>query len=259
MAIQFDKEHKVISLHTKGSTYQMQIGRYGHLLHLYYGRRLEGDAAYLLTFYDRGFSANPYEARLDKTYSLDALPQEYACYGSGDFRSSAFEIADAQGVYGCDLRYQGHEILDGKYAIPKLPAVYCEDAQRAQTLVVRLADERLPLVVELYYGVIEELDVITRTVCEEYRGCTSYDREGILSNAGFCRRAIRYPAFSREARERASYGARRTYGRKAVLREPQRSEQPPAQSLCDSRGEGCHGGVRRLLRDGTALQREFCL
>lgn len=170
MAIQYDRERGIISLHTKGSTYQMQIAKYGYLLHLYYGRRLQGDTAYLLTYYDRGFSANPYESRLDKTYSMDALPQEYSCYGSGDFRSSAFEVADARGVYGCDLRYESCEILEGKYAIPGLPAVYCEDAQSAGTLIVRLADERLHLTVELYYGVIEELDVITRAVCVKNTG-----------------------------------------------------------------------------------------
>ena len=50
---------------------------YGFLIHLYYGEKTEGDMDYLLTYRDRGFSGNPYDAGMDRTYSLDALPQEY--------------------------------------------------------------------------------------------------------------------------------------------------------------------------------------
>ena len=169
MAIRFDEKDRTITLHTKNTTYQMKVGRYGHLLHLYYGRRLAADMSYLLTFYDRGFSANPYESRNDKTYSMDAIPQEYSCYGNGDFRCSAFEAADNDGVSGCDLRYAGHEVKKGRYAIPGLPAAHCEE-RASDTLVVRLVDERLPLMVELYYGVMEETDVITRAVCIKNTG-----------------------------------------------------------------------------------------
>lgn len=76
----------------------MGVGNYGQLLHLYYGKRLTGDMRYLLTYYDRGFSGNPYEAECDKTYSMDALPQEYPCFGNGDFRSPAFVQKMRMGV-----------------------------------------------------------------------------------------------------------------------------------------------------------------
>ncbi len=82
----------------------MAVGAYGQLLHLYYGPRLGGDMRYLLTYYDRGFSGNPYEADCDKTYSMDALPQEYPCFGNGDFRSPAFILKNADGSYCADLR-----------------------------------------------------------------------------------------------------------------------------------------------------------
>ena len=71
MAIRIDQDQKLITLHTKNTTYQMAVGAYGQLLHLYYGPRLGGDMRYLLTYYDRGFSGNPYEADCDKTYSMD--------------------------------------------------------------------------------------------------------------------------------------------------------------------------------------------
>lgn len=118
MAIIIDQEQKLITLHTKNTTYQMGVGNYGQLLHLYYGKRLTGDMRYLLTYYDRGFSGNPYEAECDKTYSMDALPQEYPCFGNGDFRSPAFVQKNADGSYCADLRYVSCEVCKGKYQIP---------------------------------------------------------------------------------------------------------------------------------------------
>ena len=48
MAIIIDQEQKLITLHTKNTTYQMGVGNYGQLLHLYYGKRLTGDMRYKL-------------------------------------------------------------------------------------------------------------------------------------------------------------------------------------------------------------------
>ena len=44
---------------------------------------------YILTFADRGFSGNPNDVGADRTYSMDALPQEFPCMGTGDYRSIA--------------------------------------------------------------------------------------------------------------------------------------------------------------------------
>ena len=68
------------------------MDRFGYLRHLYYGDRSEGSMEYLLTYADRGFSGNPYEAGEDRTYSLDALPQEYPVLGPGDYRSTALQV-----------------------------------------------------------------------------------------------------------------------------------------------------------------------
>lgn len=108
---------KFITLHTRHTTYQMGIDYLGFLSHLYYGPRIEGDMGYLLMGYDRAFSGNPYDAGENRTVSLDTLPQEFPCYGNGDFRSAAFNIRNSQGVFGADLRYQGHCMRRGKYVI----------------------------------------------------------------------------------------------------------------------------------------------
>ena len=131
------------------------------LLHTYYGPSAQGDMSYCLSFRDRGFSGNPYDAKLLRGVSADTLPMEYPCEGSGDFRPCAFSLRRDNGAIGCDLRYVCHEIKPGKYALPGLPAVYA-DAQEAETLEITLEDPAAGIRVLLQYGVLPELDVICR-------------------------------------------------------------------------------------------------
>lgn len=168
---------KIIPLDTKHTTYQMGVTEQGFLLHLYYGSKVDCDMDYLLTYYDRGFSGNPGDVD-DRTFSLDALPQEYPSCGAGDFRSPSLAVRGADGTPGCDLRYKTHRWLDGKYAIPGLPAVYA-DQTAARTLEVVLADPVAGVEVTLKYGVLPELDVITRCAVIKNTG----SREIILDKA----------------------------------------------------------------------------
>ena len=169
MAIIFNSEEGIFSLHTKNSTYQMQADALGYLLHLYYGTRTEGTMESLIPTRDRGFSGNPYDAGNNREYSLDLLPQEYPSFGTGDYRSPALIVKNADGSYACDLRYESHEIRAGKYGLPGLPAVYADEAE-AETLEVVLKDTVSGVKVSLLYGVLPEFDVITRSVKVENAG-----------------------------------------------------------------------------------------
>ena len=171
MAIVYDPTYKTYTLHTERTSYQLQADRFGRLLHLYYGQRSEGCLDYLLTFADRGFSGNPYEAGDERSYSMDALPQEFPVQGTGDFRSPLLIVRDESGTFGCDLKLKGHAIRAGKYALEGLPAVYADaKADGAETLELRLENERLGLRVTLLYGVLPKLDVITRAAVLENTG-----------------------------------------------------------------------------------------
>ena len=125
MSIVYNEAQKTITLHTKNTTYQMQIDKYGFLLHLYYGRKADGCMDYLLTYYDRGKNT-------DRTYCSD-------------------------------FRYESHSIRDGKYSLKGLPAVYADDDE-AQTLEVVLEDRVTGVRAVLLYGVLPEYDIITRSV-----------------------------------------------------------------------------------------------
>ncbi|MCI8635000.1 MAG: alpha-galactosidase [Eubacterium sp.] len=162
MGIIFNEKNDTFTLHTKDATYQMKVDKYGFLLHLYYGRRTDGCMDYLLQYADRGFSGNPYDAGDDRTYSMDALPQELPCQGTGDYRNPAVIIRNADGSYGCDFRYRGYRITKGKYAIPGLPAVYAGE-EEAETLEIDLEDPVTRTAVTLFYGVLPEQNIITRS------------------------------------------------------------------------------------------------
>ena len=164
MGIIYCEKDRTFTLQTKNTTYQMQVDRYGFLLHLYYGKKTDGCMDYLLTYYDRGFSGNPYDVGEDRTYSMDTLPQEFPCYGNGDFRSTAFAVENADGSMSCDLRYKSHTIRDGKYNLQGLPAVYASD-EESQTLEILMEDPVTGVKVVLLYGVLPAQDVITRSVC----------------------------------------------------------------------------------------------
>ena len=163
MGIIYCEKDRIFTLQTKNTTYQMQVDRYGFLLHLYYGKKTDGCMDYLLTYYDRGFSGNPYDAGEDRTYSMDTLPQEFPCYGNGDFRSTAFAVENADGSMSCDLRYKSHKIFDGKYNLEGLPAVYASE-EEAQTLEILMEDPVTGVKVVLLYGVLPAQDIITRSV-----------------------------------------------------------------------------------------------
>ena len=163
MAITFNETTRNFTLTTAHTTYQMQADAQGYLLHLYYGARTAGEMDYLLNYGDRGFSGNPNSAGNNRTYSLDALPQEYPSLGTGDFRNYALNIENADGSQCCNLVYITHEITTGKYTLKGLPFVRAEDNE-AETLKIILEDPVTKVELHLLYGVLEKEDIITRSV-----------------------------------------------------------------------------------------------
>ena len=163
MAITFNETTRIFTLTTAHTTYQMQADAQGYLLHLYYGARTAGEMDYLLNYGDRGFSGNPNSAGSDRTYSLDALQQEYPSLGTGDFRNYALNIENADGSQCCNPVYITHEIAAGKYTLKGLPFVRAEENE-AETLKIILEDPVTKVELRLLYGVLEKEDIITRSV-----------------------------------------------------------------------------------------------
>ncbi|MCM1164496.1 MAG: alpha-galactosidase [Lachnospiraceae bacterium] len=161
MAIIADKQNNFFGLLTENTEYQMKADKFGVLKHLWYGKRVGSDMEYLLQYPEISFSGSPYEAENDRTYSLNTLPLEYSCEGSGDFRVWALSAEHPDGTRALDLRFKGFEVKKGKYSLTGLPAAYA-DENEAETLEITLEDAPSGIRVTLLYGVFEKLDVITR-------------------------------------------------------------------------------------------------
>lgn len=153
----------IFYLETENTLYQMKADEYGVLLHLWYGKKTDCNMDYLLDYPDVGFAGNVYDVDNCRTYSLNTLPLEYGTAGTGDYRVPAISVTHGDGSTALDLRYQEHKISKGKYSIPGLPAVYAGE-EEAETLEIILKDTATDIRVILKYGVLENQDVITRSV-----------------------------------------------------------------------------------------------
>lgn len=220
MAIYYQHEEQIFTLNTDNTTYQMKVDKYGFILHLYYGKKISGNMDYLLTYYDRGFSGNPSDTGADRTYSLDALPQEYPVMGMGDYRNSAVVIRNADGSECCDLRYVSHEIKEGKYSLKGLPAVYAAEDE-AQTLEILLEDPVSKVQVKLLYGVLEKEDIITRSA--------------VITNGGEDRILVEKAASACLDFVSGDYDFISFYGRHAMERNFQRTEIAHGSQMIGSR------------------------
>ena len=220
-----DEQNTLFTLHTRASTYQMKVDEYRVLLHTYYGPRIgETDLSRLIRYADRGFSPNPGEAGHCRTYSLDTLPQEYSTCGAGDFRLPSLELELPDGSHVADLRWVGSEVREGKYALEGLPAFF---GPGGETLVLFLEDKTAGVEVELYYGVYEEYDLITRAARIVNRG-----REPVA----LCRAASLCLDFQRADLDLITFDGRHAMER-GLSRAPLR---PGVQSVGSVRGTSSH-------------------
>lgn len=165
MSIRFSEKANTFSLQTKNTTYIMSKSKYGYLLHMYYGTRLEDeDLDYLIQMQDRGFSPNPNEVGNDRTFSLDVLPQEFSSDGICDYRISSLEVKNGDGSCAFSGKVTDYRIYPGKYEVEGMPSLWAADGDTVDTLEIRLTDRATDLNVLLCYSVFEEKDIITRTV-----------------------------------------------------------------------------------------------
>lgn len=150
MSIFVDEQRLLFHLQGKETSYVMQVVN-GTLVHLYWGRRLREDGN-LADFPNVPTQTN-----------LDLIAQEYPQYGSGDFRSPAYQVQLTDGSRITELAYERYDVRCGKPALPGLPALYTETDDEAQTLEITLADAYSGLQVVLSYSVFEGANAIVRS------------------------------------------------------------------------------------------------
>lgn len=110
MSISVNEKEKFFSVKTANTEYQMKVDEFGVLKHIWYGEITNKNMEYLLDYPNVGFSGSIYEAGTRQTYSLDTLPQEYSCEGTGDYRISSLSVLNKDGDSSVDLRFKGWEV-----------------------------------------------------------------------------------------------------------------------------------------------------
>ncbi len=167
--ISTDEQRGLFWLDTPSTSYVLQIYETGHLILLYWGKRLpHEDIRYLYPCYGGAFCPNLFDAP-NGYVCPDTLPLEYPTFGLGDYHEPAFYARNPAGDRLCDLRYAGCRLTDGVQTVPGMPHVRAAQAP-AQTLELTLRDPRIGVTVRLYYTVFADSDVIARCAAVRYDG-----------------------------------------------------------------------------------------
>lgn len=165
MPITFDSEKRIFKLDTATSSYIFEIYEENYIVHLYYGAKIPDCNVTQLKYRGSFPSFSPNNINVsDPMFSPDITPLEYSGEGTGDFRSAAVAVRNADGNNSTDFRYKSHKIYGGKPAIEGLPALYVENDADAQTLELLAEDSVTGVQAVLYYTVFENLGAMTRSV-----------------------------------------------------------------------------------------------
>ena len=182
MAIVYNDRQKTFSLHTAKTTYQLKIGNLNYVNHLYYGATMhDEDLSYLIRRYDRGFSGNPYDSLQERTFSLDAQPQEFTTQQQGDFRINSIEVQNADGSFSFNGRYCSHRMCKGPFTLTGLPTAFAAENDTVDTLELVMEDSITKVQVTLLYSVFEEADIIMRAVRVHNAGDETIQLKRIMS------------------------------------------------------------------------------
>lgn len=164
MNILFHEQSGTFHLYNDEISYIMTILPSGHLGQLYFGKAIRDreDFSHLLETSFR-ITASYLSEDMD-TMSLEHLKQEYPVYGTTDYREPALEVIQPNGSHLSDLQYAGYRIMEGKPALPGLPATYTETDDEAKTLTITLKDPLTGLTVELLYTIFARGGALARSV-----------------------------------------------------------------------------------------------
>ena len=180
--IQYLEASRMFKLDTPNSSYIFEIFKEGYLVHLYYGAKLPDANVSHLRYRAPFASFCPENEQLQNIrFSIDVAPMEYSFANTGDYRPSAFNTRDVNGVYAADLRYKDYRIYSGAPALPGLPCLNAVSDTDADTLEVDLFDAATGAVVTLLYTVFQDYDVIARSVRVQNFGTEPFHIEAVHS------------------------------------------------------------------------------
>lgn len=181
MPIKYHEKSREFHLYNDEVSYIIKLLENDQLENLYYGKRVHDKESfgYLHEEADRPLTALAVEE--PTSLSLLHIRHEYAAYGTGDFKSPAFTIEQANGSRLSDFRYISYEIRAGKEKLDSLPATYVESENEATSLAITLFDSVTETKLVLNYTIFESLSVICRNAYFEQTGDSTVYLERAMS------------------------------------------------------------------------------
>ena len=90
MGIIFNEENRLFHIKSKNTSYVMRVLETGHLINLYWGRKINSNK---IDYVVKKRCCGSFLADLDNIDSLhlEVIPQEYPSYGNTDLRSPAVQ------------------------------------------------------------------------------------------------------------------------------------------------------------------------
>ena len=161
--IHLNPENQEFHLQTKNSSYIIKVAPSGHLLNLYYGKKIRHKEYFGSLEQSFGIelgNSTTYHLKFP-SFSLDSVKLEFPAFGKGDYREVATQLTFDDGSSIGDFHYFSHTIINGKPKLEKLPHTF---GPAAQTLEIILWDKTQDLQAILSYSIFEDIDVITRSV-----------------------------------------------------------------------------------------------
>ncbi len=176
---------KIFLLQTRKVSYLFRKLESGHLEHIHFGGSIFSEEKYedlcseidledadkeLLEkitlsmapkHFNGGGNMNSYSDEFSGTF-LEMLGLEMSSFGKGDIREPMVELVYPDGSSTVDFLFYDYEVRKGKRALETLPYSY-DDLDRAQKLVIKLADKEYNTRLDLLYTVFPDCDCITRS------------------------------------------------------------------------------------------------
>lgn len=150
-------------LSTNDSTYILEITKFDHLEHIYYGPHIARQSSLDALRYKRSImigSCVNYDVN-DDVYCLDNIPLEWSGIGRGDFRHPPLGLTMPDNTYVQDFIYHSHTIDMGSLRMETLCNAHGSD-DACQTLTIHLEDTSSGIGLDLIYTVYNQTNVITR-------------------------------------------------------------------------------------------------
>lgn len=129
-----------------------------HLAHLYYGKKTKNPT---LDHHCAKVSFAPYFADRQTPHYPDTTDAEFPFFGSGDYRAEALKVRNlTNGADATLYIYKSARKFEGRLSLAPLP--YAEADEDNETLVITMEDKVNGSLLELYFTVFPESDVISR-------------------------------------------------------------------------------------------------